>query len=96
MGRLDGKCGVAAAAVDDLLNIGLAFVHEPGIHARGQGLAHQFRRPAGYDAHYLALAEREGCDFWTADERLWKAVRPQLTWVRWLGEYRPSPEQADR
>jgi hypothetical protein len=39
------------------------------------------------DARYLALAERESCEYWTADERLWNSVRAQLGWVRWLGEY---------
>lgn len=49
-------------------------------------LANQHNLPATYDAHYLALAEREGCEYWTADERLWNTVKAQLPWVRWLGE----------
>lgn len=49
-------------------------------------LANQLGLSATYDAHYLALAEREGCEYWTADERLWNAVKTQLPWVRWLGE----------
>lgn len=49
-------------------------------------LAHQFRLLATYDAHYLALAEREGCEFWTADTRLWRAVRDKLEWVHTLAE----------
>lgn len=43
-------------------------------------------RPTAYDAHYLALAEYAGCAFWTADQRLFDAVRRQLDWVHWLGE----------
>lgn len=54
---------------------------------RALELAHQFGLPAAYDAHYLALAEREGCDYWTADQRLWNAVKATLPWVRWLGNY---------
>ncbi len=50
-------------------------------------LAHQYGLPAAYDAHYLALAEREGCEYWTTDERLWNAVKAQLPWVRWLGTF---------
>ena len=52
---------------------------------RGLALATQFNRPTAYDAQYLAVAERLGCDFWTADERLYNAVNTQLPWVRWLG-----------
>lgn len=54
-------------------------------------LAHQFGLPAAYDAHYLALAERERCEYWTADQRLWNSVKATLPWVRWLGTYSPHP-----
>jgi len=40
-------------------------------------------------SRYLALAEREDCEYWTADARLWNAVRGNLPWVHWLGDYRP-------
>ena len=39
-----------------------------------------------YDASYLALAEAEDISFITADEGLYKAVKKDLNWVRWLGE----------
>jgi predicted nucleic acid-binding protein len=57
------------------------------LSTRALELADRFGLSATYDAHYLALAEREGCEYWTADERLWNSVRAQLGWVRWLGEY---------
>lgn len=57
---------------------------------RALELAQQHGLPATYDAHYLALAEREGCAYWTADERLWNAVRARLPWTRWLGEMSAS------
>ena len=31
--------------------------------------------------------ERLSCEFWTADERLFNAVRSQLTWVKWIGNF---------
>jgi predicted nucleic acid-binding protein len=52
---------------------------------RGFALATQFNRPTAYDAQYLAVAERLGYDFWTADERLYNVVNTQLSWVGWLG-----------
>ncbi|MFW5866337.1 MAG: type II toxin-antitoxin system VapC family toxin [Armatimonadota bacterium] len=39
-----------------------------------------------YDAAYLYVAEAEGCDFWTADERLVRTVSGELPWVRALSE----------
>ena len=50
-----------------------------------KSLTTRFNHPAAYDAHYLALAEMMDCEFWTADERLFNAVRDELSWVRWLG-----------
>ena len=35
---------------------------------------------------YLALAEAERIPFITADEGLYKAVKKDLHWVKWLGE----------
>jgi hypothetical protein len=40
--------------------------------------------PAAYDAHYLALAERVGAEFWTTDRRLANKVREALPWVHLL------------
>ena len=28
-----------------------------------------------------------GCESWTADERLWNAVKSGLPWVRWIAEH---------
>lgn len=61
-----------------------------GLHRRAWELATELNRPAAYDSHYLALAEIEGCDFWTADERLFNAVKDQLSWVKWLGDMQPE------
>ncbi|MCA9972015.1 MAG: type II toxin-antitoxin system VapC family toxin [Anaerolineales bacterium] len=40
----------------------------------------QLNRAAAYDSFYLALAERLNCDFWTADQRLVRAVNQP--WVK--------------
>jgi len=60
----------------------LGHIRESSFFVRVMEFAGQFKLPATYDAHYLALAEREQCEFWTADERLYNAVREQLAWVR--------------
>jgi predicted nucleic acid-binding protein len=59
-----------------------------GIYERAWELATQFNRPTAYDTHYLALAENSGCPFWTADQRLYNAVRHKLPWVHWLDNFK--------
>ena len=59
----------------------------PGMHQRALSLADEFDLLAAYDAHYLALAERLDCEFWTNDQRLLRQVGDRLPFVRWLGDY---------
>jgi predicted nucleic acid-binding protein len=56
------------------------------LHQRALDLAERFSLPAAYDAHYLALAEQLGAEFWTADRKLVRAVQSTLPWVRLVGE----------
>ncbi len=80
----------ASQALNDAL-LGFLEFDTPGdssLSRRAIQLAQQYKLPAAYDAHYLALAEREDCEYWTADERLWNSVKGKLPWVRWLGNYR--------
>ena len=47
-----------------------------------------------YDAHYLALAERENATLWTADRRLANGARQAgLAQVHWIGDWTPSEDQ---
>lgn len=45
-------------------------------------------RLSTYDCAYMALAEREECDFYTGDKKLYHATRTHLSWVKWIGDYR--------
>jgi len=49
-------------------------------------LARRYRRSV-YDSFYLSLAEARGYLFYTADERLYNAVKDNLSFVRWLRYY---------
>jgi predicted nucleic acid-binding protein len=60
--------------------------HRQSIFPLAWDLARQFNRPRAYDTAYLALAQLNQCEFWTADERLYNAVKEKLNWVRWVGE----------
>lgn len=83
----------ARDGVVHLLTLGIDLIPISGsdLSLRAMEFAERFHLPATYDPHYLALAEREGCEFWTADERLWNSVKADLPWVRWLGEHVATP-----
>jgi len=58
--------------------------HPDDLEVRAWELAQQYDRPTAYDASYLALAESAGCELWTADGRLVKAVGGTLPWLKTL------------
>jgi predicted nucleic acid-binding protein len=69
------------------IGISLRFSQYKDISTRAMAFAYQFSLSATYDAHYLALAEHENCEFWTADTRLLNALNGKLPWVRKLVDY---------
>ena len=79
-------------ALQDLLAIGpeLDDPIDSALSFAAMNIAQRTGRAATYDAHYLALAEREGCECWTADERLWNATHATCPYVRWIGNWRPA------
>jgi len=76
----------AQLALRAALSLPISLHGEADLHWQALDLAQRFSLPAAYDAHYLALAERLGAAFWTADQRLARAVRPALPWVPLVGE----------
>ena len=82
-GQLSGEIANAAlAAALDLK--GIEYINSPVLHVRALELASQFGLPTAYDAHYLALAEQQNCEFWTADVPLVDRVSQALPYVRQL------------
>ena len=63
----------AADLLETVLEV-VAVEEPPALYARALEMAHEFDLGAVYDALYLALAEAEGCEFWTADRKLARAV----------------------
>jgi len=74
-------------AFTNFLRIKVRLSHRQGIFPLAWHLAKQFNRSRAYDTAYLALAQLHQCDFWTADEKLYNAVRHELAWVKWIGNY---------
>jgi predicted nucleic acid-binding protein len=68
-------------ALEAALALPLELHYEADLHWRALDLASRLSLPAAYDAHYLALAELLGCEFWTLDRRLARAVQAALPWV---------------
>lgn len=82
----------AKEGLTDLTLKGLVFDFSSALalSLRAMEFAQHFNIPATYDTHYLALAELKDCPLWTADTRMWRAVKDQLDWVHWIGEYTVS------
>jgi predicted nucleic acid-binding protein len=89
----DGEITDAAAklALRDILRIVTLVPFDYALTERAIDIAASTRQKAAYDAHYLALAEREGADFWTADQPFFTAAHGQFPQVRWVGAYPSLP-----
>ncbi|MGI8477692.1 MAG: type II toxin-antitoxin system VapC family toxin [Thermomicrobiales bacterium] len=70
------------AAMQGLSAIPIRYHAAESLHRDALILARDFHLGACHDAHYLALASREGAEFWTYDKCLHNSVRHRLTWVR--------------
>jgi predicted nucleic acid-binding protein len=67
---------------EKLRRLGVRIVDLPDLQQTAWEIARALNRPEGYDAQYLALAQRQSCEFWTSDRRLFNTVSPHLPWVR--------------
>jgi predicted nucleic acid-binding protein len=77
----------AEARLETLTQLGLHLVPPtPQMDRSALRWAHRLGQTVAYDAHYLALAEFLGCDFWTADRRLVAALGPEVRWAHWAGD----------
>jgi len=75
----------AYSGLERLFSIGVILRFSKEMSKNAMKLADKYKLPATYDAHYLALASHENCEFWTADAKLWRAVKADLDWVHCLG-----------
>jgi predicted nucleic acid-binding protein len=85
--RIEEEDGYHALNYITSLGIELKSFHdlvEPAFHiARQYGLS-------PYDCAYMALADKEKCDFFTGDKKLFNSIKNHLPWVKWIGHYRSS------
>jgi len=73
----------AAAARADVLELPITLASLEDVAERvWERFVLEFDLPTVYDALYLALASDLGCELWTEDYRLYRAVHDRLSWVR--------------
>ncbi|MCB9454009.1 MAG: type II toxin-antitoxin system VapC family toxin [Anaerolineaceae bacterium] len=85
-GRVTAEEGLRAR--ERLLSYPVTLHFDDNLLKRGYELATEYNRPTAYDSQYLAVAEQLSCDFWTADERMFNAVRLRFSSIRWLGNFK--------
>jgi predicted nucleic acid-binding protein len=78
----------AIAALESILAMGIEEVPPtPTLHRLALQWSGRLNQTVAYDAAYLALAESQEADFWTADRRLADAARNWGTsWVHHIDE----------
>ncbi len=77
----------AEAAFAKLKSLPIEYIFISEQRQRAWEIASQFNFATVYDATYLALAELRGCQFWTADRRLFAQVKDKLAFVRCLDDF---------
>lgn len=73
--------------INDILSVGITLVDFDELVQTTFNLAKTYKRST-YDCAYLALAEKEGCPLYTADERFFNAMKDKVKLIKWVGDYR--------
>jgi predicted nucleic acid-binding protein len=75
----------AQRALGDLLTAVALEARDGELAGRALEIADLIGAGRAYDSLYIALAEHEGCELWTGDERLLNAAMPHFAFIRWVG-----------
>lgn len=75
-------------ALEDLYRLGVEIIpSDAGICQAALAWAGRLGQSKAYDGFYLAVAERQGAELWTADEKLVnRGKQLNLSWIRWIDE----------
>lgn len=74
----------AREALQLLERLRLRLVWDWSMAERAMMMAEELDQPTTYDTFYLAVAEKEECEFWTADERFVRGSSGRYPFVRLL------------
>ena len=82
----------ARSALEEMQTLHIHYLApSPELHLRTWYWADRLNHSKTYDAQYVALAELERAEFWTADRRLANGARQVgAGWVHWIGESEPE------
>lgn len=78
------KTGDASLLMKELIRLGLEPRSEVHLSPKAIEMAAEYGLTNTYDAIYLALAEEEQAEFWTADRPLYQSARQQVEWVHFI------------
>ena len=77
--------GEGDEALQAFLDMGIRIRQPTGLLSQAWNLGKAVNAPRLYDVYYLALAEMEGCELWTADRRFVNLVGSRSAPAKWLG-----------
>lgn len=75
----------AEGCYQDFCNLPIDYINEELLRVRAWEIAEQYQLPTLYDAAFLACAESQKADFWTADKVLISTLSPLPVYVNKLG-----------
>ena len=84
-GRITSAEGDTALA--DFTDVGIRVVDPPGLLGRAWDLGKTLDASRLYDMFYVALADLQQCELWTADRHLVNLVKDRWPLARWLGDF---------
>jgi predicted nucleic acid-binding protein len=91
-GRLD--IGEGDEAFQTFLEMNIHIREPEPLLTQAWNLGKSVSAPRLYDVFYVALAELERCELWTADRRLVNLVKDRWPLVKWLGDFLPASADA--
>ena len=74
--------GASLEGLRTVQSLNIILVNDFEIHLNALEFALRFNLGAAYDGHFLALADREQCEFWTSDKRLFNATHRRFPLIR--------------
>lgn len=74
------------SAIEGFLSLGIKLVNLSAVYPKVFDYCRTYNCSV-YDASYMAVAHEENMPMVTADELLYSAVKKDLKWVKWLGDF---------